>query len=54
MTTATDTFRQHLQETQAIHFLPYVGDGYADARPRILMIGEANHGTAGRSRQNVH
>ncbi|MFQ9489678.1 MAG: hypothetical protein ACLR0N_00835 [Bilophila wadsworthia] len=46
MTTATDTFRQHLQETQAIHFLPYVGDGYADARPRILMIGEANHGTA--------
>ena len=41
MTTATDTFRQHLQETQAIHFLPYVGDGYADARPRILMIGEA-------------
>lgn len=32
--------------TQAIHFLPYVGDGYADARPRILMIGEANHGTA--------
>lgn len=25
MTTATDTFRQHLQETQAIHFLPYVG-----------------------------
>ncbi len=46
MTTATDTFRQHLQETQAIHFLPYVGDGYADASPRILMIGEANHGTA--------
>ena len=46
MTTATDTFRQHLQETQEIHFLPYVGDGYADARPRILMIGEANHGTA--------
>ena len=41
MTTATDTFRQHLQETQAIHFLPYVGDGYADASPRILMIGEA-------------
>ena len=46
MTTATDTFRQHLQETQAIHFLPYVGDGYADASPRILMLGEANHGTA--------
>ena len=46
MTTATDSFRQHLQETQAIHFLPYVGDGYADASPRILMIGEANHGTA--------
>ena len=46
MTTATDTFRQHLQETQAIHFLPYLGDGYADASPRILMIGEANHGTA--------
>ena len=23
-----------------------MGDGYADARPRILMIGEANHGTA--------
>ena len=46
MTTATDTFRQHLQETQAIHFLPYLGDGYADASPRILMLGEANHGTA--------
>ena len=46
MTTATDMFRQHLQETQAIHFLPYVGDGYADASPRILMLGEANHGTA--------
>ena len=46
MTTATDMFRQHLQETQTIHFLPYVGDGYADASPRILMLGEANHGTA--------
>ena len=38
MTTATDTFRQHLQETQAIHFLPYVGDGYADAMGVILAL----------------
>ncbi len=46
MTTTADTLRNRLQASQTIHFLPYVGDGYPGAAPRILMIGEANHGTA--------
>lgn len=44
MTATADALKRHLKESNAIHFLPYVGDGYADASPRILMIGEANHG----------
>lgn len=41
----TNMLKRHLKESRSIHFLPYVGDGYAGASPRILMIGEANHGT---------
>lgn len=43
MTTSNEMERQ-LQDAP-LHFLPYVGKGYDTSRHRILMLGEANHGT---------